>query len=85
MATLGLAGSEPILPAAQPVAFALVPNSPLIDAGAETANLGNPAACLTSDAAGTSRPQSGLYGGPIRCDIGPIEFIGPMFRDGFED
>jgi hypothetical protein len=85
VATLGLAGSEPTLPAAQPVAFALAPNSPLIDAGAETANLGNPAACLTSDAVGSQRPLSGVYGGPIRCDIGPLEFIGPMFRDGFED
>ncbi|MFN7782644.1 MAG: hypothetical protein ACK5PG_07885 [Lysobacterales bacterium] len=86
VATLGLIGSEPTLPAAQPVAFALAPNSPLVDAGASgPASLANPAACLTSDAVGSLRPQSGLYGGPIRCDIGPLEFIGPMFRDGFED
>lgn len=82
--TLGLDGSEPTLPAAQPVAFALLPDSPLIDAGAATASLSDPAACLTSDATGTLRPQSGIYGAPIRCDIGPIEFLGPLFRDGFE-
>ena len=86
VATLGLVGSEPTLPAAQPVAFALATNSPLIDAGVEgPASLASPSACLSSDAVGSLRPLSGVYGGPIRCDIGPLEFIGPMFRDGFED
>ncbi len=83
--TLGLIGSEPSLPAARPVAYALAPNSPLIDAGVSGAgNLGDPAACLTSDARGVLRPQVGVFGGAARCDIGPVEVVGPLFRDGFE-
>ncbi|MCG6118877.1 MAG: hypothetical protein MEQ07_11910 [Aquimonas sp.] len=86
VSTLGLIGSEPSLPAARPVAYALAPNSPLIDAGVTGAgNIGNPAACLTSDARGVLRPQVGVYGGGVaRCDVGPVETIAPMFRDGFE-
>lgn len=83
--TLGLVGTEPALPADFPVAYAIAPTRPLNDAGAAGAgSIADPSACLTSDAASVLRPQSGIYGGPIRCDIGPVEFIGPMFRDGFE-
>ncbi len=86
VSTLGLIGSEPSLPAGRPVAYAMTPISPLVDAGVPGAgSIADPAACLTTDALGVSRPQSGIYGGIARCDIGPVELIGPMFRDGFED
>ena len=86
VATLGLIGSEPSLPASFPVAYDMALTSPLVDAGVSgVGNLADPAACLTSDARGQARPQSIQFGVTPRCDIGPVEVLGPLFGDGFED
>lgn len=86
VATLGLVGSEPSLPASFPVAYDMALTSPLLDAGVSGAgNLADPAACLTTDARGQARPQSIQFGVTPRCDIGPVELLGPLFSDGFED
>lgn len=86
VADFALIGSEPTLPASFPVAYDMALTSPLVDAGVTGAgNLADPAACLTSDARGQERPQSIQFGVMPRCDIGPVEVLGPLFGDGFED
>lgn len=86
VANFALVGTEPTLPASFPVAYDVALTSPLIDAGVTGAgNLADPAACLTSDARGQARPQSIQFGVTPRCDIGPVEVLGPLFGDGFED
>ena len=86
VASFTLLGNEPTLPASFPVAYDMALTSPLVDAGVTGAgNLADPSACLTSDARGQARPQSIQFGVTPRCDIGPVELLGPLFRDGFED
>lgn len=86
VANFALIGTEPTLPASFPVAYDMALSSPLVDAGVTGAgNLADPAACLTSDARGQARPQSIQFGVTPRCDIGPVELLGPLFSDGFED
>lgn len=86
VASFTLLGNEPTLPASFPVAYDMALTSPLVDAGVTGAgNLADPSACLTSDARGQARPQSIQFGVTPRCDIGPLELLGPLFRDGFED
>ena len=77
-----LAGSDPMLgPLADnggPTWTHLLPaDSPAVDAG-------DPASFFGTDQRGISRPADGDFDGHAAPDIGSVEFVDPIFGDGFE-